>query len=116
MRRFQIHNLLPSIWLALSMALACLVAVFADPRWAMLAVPALLGLAVLLADIWQARAQGLPARPSYGALLLALALLAATLIVGMDDAIRVKQLLPILVSMAAAATSLRSRRCAPSLP
>ena len=107
MHRFHFRDLLPSLGLAAGMIVASLVAVFADPRWAMLAVPALLGITVVLVDLWQARLQGLPPRLSYGALLLASSLVVATFIVGTDDPGRVKQMLPILVSMAAAATTLR---------
>ena len=101
------RELSPGLWFATSLILVSLVAVFAEPRWAVLAVPALLGLSILLADLWQARRLGLPLRPSGGALMLAASLVVATLIVAMDDPRQVKQLLPVLIGLSAVATTLR---------
>lgn len=106
-----LRALLPSLFLAASVIVATLVAVLtADSQWAIVSGPLLLALAVLAADLWQARRLGAPLRPSWGALIVAGAVVLAGLIIGVDAPKRVQELMPILGVVTVVAIDGRMRR------
>ena len=105
----KLHDLFPALGLAAAVLAASLLAVsVGDSRWTMLLAPLLMALAMLAADLWQARRQGRPLRLSTGTLMLAVALVLACYIVGMDDPRQVQSLLPVLAAASAASISLRA--------
>jgi peptidoglycan/LPS O-acetylase OafA/YrhL len=105
----KLYDLFPALGLAAAVLAASLLAVsVGDSRWTMLLAPLLMALALLAADLWQARRQGRPLRLSTGTLMLAVALVLACYIVGMDDPKQVQSLLPVLAAVSAASISLRS--------
>ena len=108
-----LRTFLPSLFLAASVIVGTLVAVLtADSHWAAVSGPLLLALAVLAADLWQARRLGSPLRPSPGALIVAGAVVLAGLIIGVDAPKQVQQFMPILgaVTVVAINSRVRTRR------
>ncbi|HEY1991494.1 MAG TPA: hypothetical protein VGH71_03465 [Gammaproteobacteria bacterium] len=102
------RTLLPALALAAAALLATWVAVHAgDSPWTVLLAPLLLALAVLAADFWQARQQGLPLRPSPGVLMLAASLVVAGLIVGVGNPRQEQEMMPVLAAVSAVAISTR---------
>jgi hypothetical protein len=110
MRSLNLRSLLPSLFLAANVVAACWVAVHAGHTgWTVLAAPLLLALAILATDLWQARLQALPLRPSPGVLMLAVSVVVAGLIIGVGDPRQLQAMMPVLGAVSAVAISSRRR-------
>lgn len=113
MDSLKLRTLLPALALAAAALLSTWIAVHAGAsRWTLLAAPLLLALAILAVDIWQARLQGLPLRPSQGVLMLGVAVVVAAVIVGIGNPRQMQELMPVLIAVSAVAIGARRRsRC-----
>jgi hypothetical protein len=102
-------NLTPSLLLASAIILSTLVAApSANSPWLLLLAPAILAIAVVVADALNSRLHGQSSHPSPAALLLGVAFLLAGALVTFRDPALVKTLMPLLGITAWPALSLRA--------
>lgn len=111
MRYLDTRLLFPALGLAAcALAASFLVEHAGGSRWLVYAATLLLALAVPATDLWRSHLQGLPLRLGIASLILAAAVILAGVMVGMDDPHKVRELMPVLIAVAATAT-LRDQRC-----
>jgi hypothetical protein len=90
-------NLTPSLLLASAIILSTLVATrSANSPWLLLLAPAILGIAVVAADVLNSHLRGESSRPSPAALILGFTFLLAGALVTFRDPALIKTLIPLL--------------------
>lgn len=108
MTRERWLRLAPSLMVAGGFILATLITMRAGSSgWAMLG-PVLLGATLLAVSAWQSRLRGLSLTPSWSAVIVAIAIVAGSVILGYREPILIKSLMPSLGAAAWAGVLARS--------